>query len=277
MLFGTIQKRKFGTITGAYSIVTDREHYDSQITLTDYEAKIVISHFGKENINVGNVQSNRLLSSKQFRLFPDGETINLNIVYPKPEKTELRLYISSRAKFKPNGGAVWFMFCKNDDIWIGAMPEDEWRSESSELRQDKSDEIYQNSINDINTLRIAKLKEHDIYTRDRKIAIKRMELSGYTCEFDSSHKLFISRFSKKPYLEAHHLVPMGLQGKFPKPLDAIQNIFCLCPFCHRAVHHAVEPLARNIIENLALKRPFLEDFKLDIPDLFNLYAVEEIK
>lgn len=276
MRFGPIQKRKFGTSDGAYSVVTDRENYDSQITLTDYEAEMVISHFGKATLQVGNVRSNRLLSSKPFRLSPSGKTIKLNVVYPKPEKTELRLYISSEAGFKPKSGDIWFMFLKDDAIWIGAMPEPTWRSESSEVKQDESDEIYQRSVNDTDTVRIAKLKERDVYARDRNIAVKRMELSGFTCEFDSSHKLFVSRFTKNPYLESHHLIPMGLQGVFGKPLDTIHNIFCLCPYCHRAVHHAEDSLARNILTNLAERRPVLKMFALSVTELLGLYAVEEI-
>ena len=276
MRFGTMQKRKFGTSKGAYSIVTERENYDSQITLTDYEAEMVVSHFGKNNLHIGNVQSNKPLSSKPFRLFPNGETIKLNIVYPKPEKTELRLYISSYAGFKPDGVAIWFMFLKDGDIWIGSMTESVWRSASSELKQDESDEIYQSSVNDTDKVRIATLKARDKYLRNRNIALKRMELSGFTCEYDSSHELFISRFSKKPYLEVHHLVPIGLQGDFKKSLDTIHNVFCLCPFCHRAVHHAEVSLARHILSDLASRHPILDMFSLSVPELFSLYAVEEI-
>lgn len=276
MRFGAVQKNIFGTGEGAYSVVTGRENYDSQITLTDYEAEMVISHFGKDNIHVGKVQSNKLLSSKPFRLFHSGKTIKLNIVYPKPEKTELRLYISSKAGFKPKGREIWFMFLKDDAIWIGAMPESRWRSESSELKEDESDEIYQREINDTDTIRIAKLKGRDVYVRDRNIAITRMKLSGFTCEFDPSHKLFFSRFTKKPYLEAHHLIPIGVQGSFGQPLDTIHNIFCLCPYCHRAVHNAEDSVARNILTGLAEKRPVLKKFGLSVPELFGLYAVEKI-
>lgn len=266
----------FGTSDGAYSVVTNRENYDSQITLTDYEAKMVISHFGKDNIHVGKVQLNKPLSSKPFRLFLRNRTIKLNVVYPKPEKTELRLYISSEAGFKPKGGEIWFMFLKDSSIWIGAMPEPTWRSESSEVKEDESDEIYQREVNDTDTVRITKLKGRDVYARDRNIAVTRMKLSEFTCEFDPSHKLFLSRFTKNPYLEAHHLIPMGLQGSFSQPLDTIHNIFCLCPYCHRAVHNAEDSVARNILTSLAEKRPVLEKFSLSVPELFGLYAVEEI-
>jgi 5-methylcytosine-specific restriction enzyme A len=235
---------------------------------------MVVSHFGQSNLHVGNVNSNKTLSAKTFYLFPDGEAITLNVVYPKLNKTELRLYL--RAAFKPNGGDIWFMFVREDKIWIGSMNESEWRSESSEFKHDEGDELYQNSVNDPDIIRIGQLKERNVYVRDRNIALQRMELSGFACEFDPKHHLFISRFSKRPYLEVHHLVPMGLQQEFSKPLDTINNVFCLCPYCHRAVHHAEEPFARKIIGDLAQKRTVLSDFDLSIPDLFSLYAVEEI-
>jgi predicted HNH restriction endonuclease len=275
--FGKAQTTKFGTTQGAYSIVTDREHYDSQVTLTDYEAELLISHFGKDNLHVGNVKSNKALSAKVFRLYPSGEKILLNVIFPKPHKTELRLYLSAKAGFKPSGGDVWFIFSKGHDIWIGALSEPEWRDEVSEFKQDDSDEVYQNFVNESNTIRIATLKGRDIYARDRNVALKRMKLSGFACEYDPKHKLFISRFSANPYLEAHHLIPMGLQKEFKKSLDTIHNVFCLCPHCHRAVHYANEPLARKILSTLADQRPVLNEYSLNINDLFGLYAVEKIE
>jgi hypothetical protein len=276
MKFGRIQKTMFGTDAGTYSVVTDRENYDSQITLTDYETEMVINHFGKGNLHIGNVKSSNGDAAKTFCLFPTGKPVTLNIVFPKPEKTELRLYISSTAGFKPDSGDIWFMFIGDDQIWIGSMKEATWRLASSDLKQDESDEIYQNEVNDSDEIRIVKLKERDAYARDRNIAIQRMIHSGYTCEFDITHNLFVSRFSKKPYLEVHHLVPLGLQKDYKKPLDTLHNVFCLCPTCHRAVHHAEEPFARKILSTLAIKSSVLDEFSLTIPDLFGLYAVEEI-
>lgn len=276
MKFGTLQKMKFGTANGSYSIVTEREHFDSQVTLTDYEAELVLSHFGRANIQVGPVAKNRPLSSKEFRLYPDGRKIKLNVNHPKPDDNELRLYLSSTAGFKPKGGNVWLMFVKEGEIWIGAMPEEQWRSESSELKQDESDEAYQSAIESVDAARIARLKGRDVYQRDRKIALKKMELSGYKCEFDQSHQVFVSRFSGMPYLEAHHLIPISIQADFKLKLDNIHNVFCLCPHCHRAVHHAEVPLARDILSNLADKSHMLTKLDLSVPDLFSLYAVEEI-
>ncbi len=276
MEFNSIQNKRFHSNSGAYSIVTNRENYDSQITLTDYEAELVIDCFGQNNLHAGNVHSNRELASKPFRLYPDGDNIKLNIVYPKPEKTELRLYISSRAGFKPDAGTIWFMFSRNDDLWIGSMSEIGWRNESSILKKDEFDSIYQETLDEPDSVRFSKLKERDIFARDRKVALKSMNLSGFTCEYDQRHKLFISRFSKKPYLEAHHLIPISLQEEFTQTLDSVYNVFCLCPQCHRAVHHAENELARGMLKKLSDKRPVLDNYSINVTDLFSFYAVEEI-
>ncbi len=92
--------------------------------------------FGKENILVGNVASNRTLARKEFRLYPKGDRISLNLVYPKPEKSELRLYLSKSAGFKPNPGEVWFLFLRKNEVWIGAMKESEWRKENAFYKDD---------------------------------------------------------------------------------------------------------------------------------------------
>lgn len=277
MKFGRAQVQKFGTEQGAYSFVTDRENFDSQITLTDHEAEIVISYFGMRNIHVGNVQSNKELSLKEFLLFPSEERVSLNLVYPKPDKTELRLYISSSKGFKPDAGDIWFVFVKADKIFIGSMKELEWRSESSILNKDDFDYNYQEIINGTDSIRLQKLREKDVFGRDRNIALERMRIANYECEYDNSHKLFISRYSGKSYLEAHHIIPIALQNNYTISLDKIDNVCCLCPHCHRAVHHAAKNQTRKILNKLTSSRPTLEVYSLNIEDLYSLYAVEEIQ
>ncbi len=277
MQFGKVQIEKFKAPTGAYSIITDREFYDSQITATDSESDILQHHFKKENIHTGPKKSNPDLARKRFRLYPSGEDIFLNLVFPKPEKSELRLYLSKRAGFKPQAGHVWFMFKKKNDLWIGAMPERIWRSENSVYRNDISEFVYQEVIHETNEIKIQQLKERDVFSRNRKLALHRMQLSEYKCEFDSKHNLFISRYSQTPYLEAHHLLPISLQKEHKKSLDVLDNIFCLCPFCHRAVHHAEKNLAREIIQTLVMKRPkVLDILNLQQEDVFRYYSIEKI-
>lgn len=277
MRFGESQKIKFNSDNGAYSVVTRRENYDSQITATDEEARLLLSFFGKENIHVGNVKSDREKAKQSFSLYPDGDVINLNLVYPKPQKTELRLYLSERAGFKPDSEDIWFMFEEKDKLWIGAMSEPVWRDQNQILIYDESEGDYQDSLQELDEIKINKLKARDVYTRDRKKAIERMELSDYQCENNYKHNLFLSRSTNKPYLEAHHLIPMSLQKSIREPLDTLGNIYCLCPYCHRAIHHAEKTVTKAIIDNLVEKRPdVLKILNNTKSDIYNYYSVEDI-
>lgn len=80
-----------------------------------------------------------------------------------------------------------------------------------------------------------------------------------------------------PYLEAHHLVPISLQKSLETNLDLLDNIYCLCPFCHRAIHHAEIECTKQIIDRLIDKRHnILDHLKIGQTDLYQIYAVEEI-
>ncbi len=80
-----------------------------------------------------------------------------------------------------------------------------------------------------------------------------------------------------PYLEAHHLIPLALQNVITKKLDVIENIFSLCPNCHRAIHHAEKDLTRHIINKLVDKRPVILDvMNVTVTDVFSFYSVEDI-
>lgn len=277
MKFGKSQKITLNADNGAYSIVTHRENYDSQITATDAEANLLISFFGKDNIQIGNVKSNPEKAKKPFRLFPDGNEIYLNLVFPKPQKTELRLYLSSRAGYKPNPNDIWFLFIRNNQIWIGSMEEKRWRNENKILINDESESEYQNSIQETGEIKTSLIKQRDIFRRDRNKALLRMNMENYLCEFNREHKLFTSRFTGLPYLEAHHLIPMSLQSETIQTLDTLDNIYCLCPYCHRAIHHAEKEHAKIIIRTLIEKRPaVLNILNNNINDIFSYYAIEDI-
>ena len=277
MQFGAIQKIKFNTTIGSYSVVTERENYDSQVTATDSEAKLLIDFFGKENIPIGNVKSHKEQAQKTLRLYPKGDEIKLNLVFPKPNKTELRLYLSTKAGFKPIPNSIWFIFIKNNELWIGSMIEQEWRDENALIIYDETEGVYQDSLSELDEIKITKLKARDVFSRDRNIALERIKIEKYMCEYNPSHILFNSRYTNLPYLEAHHLIPLALQKNTAKKLDVIENIFSLCPYCHRAIHNADKDLTQNIIKKLAFKRPeLLNIMELKTSDIFSFYSVEDI-
>jgi hypothetical protein len=135
MKFQNFHKRFFNCENGAFSKVTEREYFDSQITVTKDEKSIVVGYFGKVNILNGNKASDPDLALKDFLLYPKMLPISLNLVFPKPAKSELRLYLSSKRGFKPKGGHVWFVYIdENEQIVIGTMSESVWNSLGFEMK-----------------------------------------------------------------------------------------------------------------------------------------------
>jgi len=127
MEFQDIHKKFFETETGAFSEVTERENFDSQITVTKEEKNIILKYFGEENILHGSKLENPELAVKEFLFYPEMTPIKLNLVFPKQNKTELRLYLSAEHGFKPNGNDVWFIYI---DKWgilvIGSLSNQDW-------------------------------------------------------------------------------------------------------------------------------------------------------
>lgn len=280
MEFKLLHKVTFNTNKGAFSKVTDREVYDSQITLTDTESALVIEHFGIENINIGAVKNNPSLSSKSFLLYPTRTPINLNVVFPKKNKKELRLYLSKRAGFKPNIGEVIFFFKTQDNLLcIGSMHESRWINYGL---TDNSDTDYQNEIfqtpfhsRDKDVIKKAESIISTKYIRDPKLALDRFNLSKFQCEFNNKHKTFISQSSNNPFVEAHHFIPMKFQGEYNFSLDNINNIISLCPTCHRGIHLATIDYKHEIIEKLYSLRPELhKTFSFDkVLELYNCIEI----
>jgi 5-methylcytosine-specific restriction protein A len=74
----------------------------------------------------------------------------------------------------------------------------------------------------------------------RKVAVSAAAISRseYRCEYDSTHRTFVSGKTLTNFVEAHHLVPMQFQAAFKVSLDVPENVVALCPVCHRLLHHA---------------------------------------
>ena len=203
MKFGIPQLLRFQAVQGAYSPITDREIYDSQLTATDAETELLESFFARrgQTIYMGNVNSNPAAAVKSFRLFPSGNTIHLNLVYPKPGKSELRLYLAQRRGFMPEKGDIWFIFVTRDDeLWIGRLQEKEWRSLFS---AESTDPVIPATTSPLPTM--------EIPVQDPNLVRKRMELSKFRCEYNPEHRLFVARATGCRYVEVHHVIPKKYQ------------------------------------------------------------------
>ena len=85
----------------------------------------------------------------------------------------------------------------------------------------------------------------------REIALKR---ENYTCEICGTQKTFVDN-NNDEYFEGHHLIMYNprVQRRFRFNLDHPSNIICLCPNCHREIHHSPEERIRALVIKLFTK------------------------
>lgn len=111
-----------------------------------------------------------------------------------------------------------------------------------------------------------------------KIAIKH---AYYSCENNYEHKTFESKKTHKPYMEAHHLIPIANQQEvweeYNINLDCIENLVSLCPTCHKAFHYGTDKVKTEMIENLFKKlvhKYKAIGFDISIEDIKKLYGIK---
>lgn len=78
------------------------------------------------------------------------------------------------------------------------------------------------------------------WSRSNILREQALSFAGYACEIDQGHKSFIAEKTNKSYMEGHHAIPMNNQPQFDRSLDVYANIVCLCPVCHRRIHHGLK-------------------------------------
>ncbi len=282
MRFSAAHSLYFNAKDGAYSRITEREYFDSQITLSDAEAELAVNYFGT-TILVGNVGVDKVQAKKPFKLFNKNEFVHLNLVYPKPGKNELRLYISIRAGYKPPAGHVWFLLIdRNDVLNIGSMVEAQWHRLG---QYDEGDVDYQlaieqdilaDSVLEKGQIKTITLGERKTYYRDTKIAKARFQLAKYRCEFDPSHTTFPST-KGHPFVEAHHFIGISLQEKYAISLDSVNNVFALCPTCHKAIHYARIDYRSEVVSTLFGQRPKLASkYELTLDQALQFYNCDDL-
>ena len=95
-----------------------------------------------------------------------------------------------------------------------------------------------------------KLVSSNSFPRNQSVAKNVIIHSNYKCNIDPNHSTFITK-NNKPYMEAHHLIPLSAQDSFKDAgLDTEANIVCLCPTCHRFLHYGlnIEEYLKKLFE-----------------------------
>jgi len=156
--------------------------------------------------------------------------------------------------------------------------------ELSKLKIYKKDEDYQKDIDNASLINIKdepelprkpikKKGKKKYYPRNRNRAKLALDRANYKCEIDNNHKTFISKSSKKNYVEAHHLIPFLVQDDIDYNLDVTHNIISLCPNCHKKIHLASFQDKKEMLQVLYNKHVVgLKTVHLDI-GLDSLYSI----
>lgn len=96
------------------------------------------------------------------------------------------------------------------------------------------------------------------YRRNIKMAKLALENAAFACEANCQNHTFISGASHKPYMEAHHLIPIPFSDlyydRYQVSLDRPENIMSLCPVCHRIIHFGTNEDRNKILKELFQKR-----------------------
>lgn len=96
--------------------------------------------------------------------------------------------------------------------------------------------------------------QQTVYVRSNILRTQVLEMADYRCEIDESHQTFIAENTNKPYMEGHHAIPMRFQEQFDRSLDVYANIICLCPLCHRRIHHGLSKDRELMANKIYLSR-----------------------
>lgn len=91
------------------------------------------------------------------------------------------------------------------------------------------------------------------YDRNARVAANALIAAEHKCECNITHETFIRRRDNKPYMEAHHLIPISAQDKYNEySIDREANIVSLCCNCHNQIHYGSD--IESILKALFLQR-----------------------
>lgn len=257
---------------GACSTVTNTEAtHDRAITLDQEESTVLLSVIAARQIKrKGGAANNGNPERHTFCVHPrnnltDWHTADLVLVYPKADKNELRLYMSSECDFSAQPYDVFYILANvNGTLHVGFLdqntfnqicnnPQLAWMSPIPGTITDTDDAVFQETVSGALPATPATAMVMR-YPRNVVQARNALYSASYRCEIDPRHQTFTSAASGKPYVEAHHLIPMSAQSGFRHSLDVAANIVALCPTCHRLLHLGAQKEKRTYLETLFEKR-----------------------
>lgn len=261
--------KSLNATSGAFSVVTSREATgDRSITLDRYEKAILEQKYDLNKVirrgsYTKDQESDRLnfITISDYRL-DHLERKDIPVVYPKDSGNEIRLYMQGRMSFQGNANDIFIIFIRpEEDVpIIGFLSQHQWIKllELAEMNfilseQDNDDDNYQKNI-------ALKQAGHAVISNTLRLprnfayAQQALENANFKCEYNKNHNTFISPITKSNFMEAHHLIPLAWQNDYSFSLDNINNIFSLCPNCHRKIHCSDRFIKKEMLEKLYSSR-----------------------
>jgi 5-methylcytosine-specific restriction enzyme A len=136
------------------------------------------------------------------------------------------------------------LFVQSHDAWFENQktPSIEAKFQQAALQNAtaESSKNFKEASGGIKLPPIRKMGSTGGYQRNPAVAAAAIRKARFKCEIDPEHETFVSKARGKPYVEAHHLVPLSNQAGFNVSLDVTANVVALCPTCHRLFHHGKE-------------------------------------
>ena len=140
---------------------------------------------------------------------------------------------------------------EEDFNFQNAIQERQLKNKGKKIKKPKVPDVAESIEN--KTENKSKIK----YPRNPDNALYVQQEANYSCEISEKHKTFKRESDGTQYMESHHIVPMAMQHDAKKHnkrivLDRVENIVCLCPNCHRQIHHGdikeKEKIAKKLIK-----------------------------
>lgn len=233
-------------------------------------------------------QKGHPLYEKTFYLEGSNKTVKLKLCRRNSPRNEMRLYFSEDSGFKARLDEIMIIRFTPTRAYLNKRPShikkprELFPVEDKNNRRKKLPRLTDEddkgvSLNDVvhgarKQMTVANKKT---WARSARLANKCMREAKYRCEAGMGKETFISRRTSENYVEVHHLIPLSRQDDFDPPLDCPENLCCLSPVAHRAIHYGrSEDATRVIYKLLKKKRPTLLKFGINEDYLLRSYGLE---
>jgi len=264
--------------------ITEAEAKKGHITIRETNRPKFEAYFGPLHHEEEDVEGDQRFY-KTFKIAEKGETVLLKLCMRNKPRREIRLYLKKKSGsgYAVDGNSILMIDFSGAVPVISsrlagiAYPEKIFLPKKKKLLRPEDEEQKLNSILNKPPKQLT-LAERKAWARPKKQIRSCMKKAGYTCEAGMDGDAFESRATRKRYLEVHHLIPLKQQEQFNEKelnLNDPENLCCLSPQAHRALHHGTDSFVEPILCRLFSRRPALrERFGISEDLLLRMYGIE---